>query len=299
MDDNAVNNLRNEFDVYYDSNLYGHFEGILDVVDQYEALIVRNKTQVNKDLLLKAEKLKIIGRLGVGLDNIDTNLCEVKNITVQSATGMNATSVAEYVITCSLSLIKNMPQMHQGTLKGNWPRTTIESRELKEKTLGLLGFGAIGKKVNTLAQTFGMRVMVSDPYINKSNQNEFNITLIDKDELFKRSDIISIHLPLSSETKNLINHQSFLIMQKKPIIINTSRGSIVNEEDLLKAYKQNLISGFALDVYEVEPVRKVFYNQININMNCILTPHIAGATNESNKKVSDYIVEKISSFLRN
>ena len=298
MDANSINNLKNEFDVYYDSDLYRNIKKILDVVDQYEALIVRNKTLVNKDLLLKAERLKIIGRLGVGLDNIDTKLCEENNIKVQPAIGMNATSVAEYVMACSLSLIKNLTQMNQATLQGEWPRTTIKPRELKGKILGLLGFGTIGKEVSLLAQAFGMHVVVYDPFINKSNESEFNINLINKEELFNKSDIISIHVPLSSKTKNLINRQSFLKMKKKPLIINTSRGSIVDEEGLLQAYKNNLISGFALDVYKEEPVQKAFYSQIDNRMNCILTPHIAGVTNESNKRVSDYIVEKISSFFR-
>jgi phosphoglycerate dehydrogenase-like enzyme len=247
-------------------------------------------------VLQKAHNLKFIGRLGVGLDNIDTDFCEKNNIFVQSAAGMNADSVAEYVINCSLSLLKNIPLMHQGTITGQWPRTSIESRELQGKTMGLIGFGIIGKKVSKLAQAFGSRIIACDPFVLPSAESKYNISLVEQKELFEIADIISIHLPLNNETKDLLNFNSFSLMKKKPIIINSSRGSIVNERDLIRAYQDNLISGFALDVYESEPVKENFFKKIDNTMNCILTPHIAGVTNESNARVSQFIAEKLIRF---
>ena len=236
--------------------------------------------------------------LGVGLDNIDTEYCKKNNIHVQPATGMNADSVAEYVINSSLSLLKNVPLMNQETSLGNWPRTSISSRELNGKILGLMGFGLIAKKVSKLAKIFNAHIIAYDPFIDSSIATEFNIKLVDIKEIFKQADIISIHFPLTPTTKKLLNYEAFTKMQKQPIIINSSRGSIINEDDLLRAYDEKLISGFALDVYETEPVPKIFLNSIKDNTNCILTPHIAGVTEESNIRVSDFIANSVKEFFK-
>jgi phosphoglycerate dehydrogenase-like enzyme len=211
---------------------------------------------------------------------------------------MNADSVAEYVITCALSLLKNIPTAHDGTSSGQWPRTSIESRELGGKTLGLLGFGVIGKKVSRLAQVFGAKVIAYDPFVPESDASENNVSLVEQEELFKLSDVISIHLPLTDQTRDLINSSSFKLMKQSPIIINSSRGSIVNENDLLDAYNEKIISGFALDVYSSEPVEENFYKHISNSMNCILTPHNSGVTTESNVRVSQFIAEKTINFLK-
>jgi len=240
--------------------------------------------------------LKFIGRLGVGLDNINLNICKKLKILVQPATGMNADAVAEYVIGSSLHLIKNISILHNGTKKGLWPRTSFTSRELKGKIFRLLGFGTIGKKVCRLAQNFGAEVVSFDPYISPSVQKKFNIKLLKFNKLIKISDILSIHLPLNNETLNLIIYKIFSLMKKKPIIINSSRGSIINETDLIKAYKKKLISGFALDVFKKEPVSKDFYKKIDSSINCIITPHIAGVTYESNIRVSNFIAKKLIKF---
>ena len=211
---------------------------------------------------------------------------------------MNADSVAEYVINNSLSLLKNIPLMHQETLIGNWPRTSIISRELQGKTIGLLGFGLIAKKVSILAKTFNAHTIAYDPYVEQSVGNAFDTKLLDINDIFTLSDIISIHLPLTETTKNLLNYEAFKKMLKQPIIINSSRGSIVNEDDLLKAYDEKLISGFALDVYSSEPVQKSFLNKINKNINCILTPHVAGVTEESNTRVSEFVANAVEDFFK-
>jgi phosphoglycerate dehydrogenase-like enzyme len=211
---------------------------------------------------------------------------------------MNADSVAEYVITCSLSLLKNIPIAHHGTSSGQWPRTSLESRELGGKTLGLLGFGVIGKKVSRLAQVFGAKVIAYDPFVTESEASKHNVSLVKQEDLFDLSDVISIHLPLTDQTRDLINARSFNLMKQNPIIINSSRGSIVNEKDLLRAYSEKIISGFALDVYSSEPVEEGFYKHISNSMNCILTPHNSGVTTESNVRVSQFIAEKTINFLR-
>ena len=298
METKSVEILKKNFDITFDQELSKNHNKLKDSINNFDILIVRNKTQVNQEILENASSLKFIGRLGVGLDNIDTEYCKKNNIHVQPATGMNADSVAEFVIHSSLSLLKNIPLMHQETLLGNWPRTSISSRELKDKTIGLLGFGLIAKKVSVLAKVFNSKIIAHDPFVDENIGNEFNTKLVSKSELFEGADIISIHLPLSDSTKDLLNYNVFKQMLKRPVIINSSRGSIINEQDLLKAYDEKLISGFALDVYEKEPVQKEFLNSIKKDTNCILTPHIAGVTEESNSRVSEFIANAVLEFFK-
>lgn len=297
MEQESVDIISDAFDVIYDPTLHENLESLSSQIAAVDAVIVRNKTQLTEALLLKAKNLTFVGRLGVGLDNIDTKFCSNNNIFVQPATGMNADSVAEYVIACSLSLLKNIPISHSGTVSGQWPRTSVESRELGGKTLGLLGFGVIGKKVSRLAQVFGAKVIAYDPFVISSDADNLGVTLTSQEELFRLSDVISIHLPLTDETRDLMNLSSFNKMKKSPIVINSSRGSIVNEEDLLKAYNENLINGFALDVYNSEPIKEKLYKEITSSMNCILTPHTSGVTAESNVRVSQFIADKVINFL--
>jgi len=296
INQNSINNLKKKFEIKYDEKIYENKLKLENIIHNYEGLIVRNKTQVDSNVLKKAKKLKFIGRLGVGLDNIDTEFCKNKNIHVQPATGMNADSVAEYVVSSSMSLIKKIPMFHNGTIKGEWPRTTIRSAEINQKFLGIIGFGTIGKKVAKFCSKNGLKILAYDPYINEINDKEIDAKLSNLNEIYEKSDIISIHLPLTDETKNMINKSSFSKMKNNPIIINTSRGSIINENDLIDAYHEKIISGFALDVFENEPIESKFYNKIVPGMNCILTPHISGVTTESNIRVSDFIVKKIINF---
>ena len=298
METKSVEILKRNFDITFDQELSKNHKKLKDSINKFDVLIVRNKTQVNQEILENATSLKFIGRLGVGLDNIDIEYCKNNNIHVQPATGMNADSVAEFVLNSSLSLLKNTPLMHQETVLGNWPRTSISSRELKDKTIGLLGFGLIAKKVSLLANVFNVKIIAHDPFIGQNIGDKFNTNLVSKNELYEFADIISIHLPLTDSTKNLLNYNVFKQMLKRPIIINSSRGSIINEKDLLKAYDEKLISGFALDVYEKEPAQKEFLNSIKKDTNCILTPHIAGVTEESNSRVSEYIANAVLEFFK-
>jgi D-3-phosphoglycerate dehydrogenase len=296
INQNSLDNLKKKFDVKYEEKLCENKLELEKIIKEYDGLIVRNKTQVNSDILKNASKLKFIGRLGVGLDNIDTEYCKNKDIHVQPATGMNADSVAEYVVSSSMSLIKKIPMFHSGTINGEWPRTTIKSTEINQKNLGIIGFGTIGKKVAEYSSKNGLKILAYDPYIKEINDKEIDAKLSGLNEIYEKSDIISIHLPLTDETKNMINKSSFSQMKNNPIIINTSRGGIINESDLINAYHENIISGFALDVFENEPIESEFYNKIKPGMNCILTPHISGVTTESNIRVSNFIVKKITDF---
>ena len=299
MDQSALDDLKSIFEVTFDPNLWRDKISILKFSKDTEGIIIRNKTKLSKEILSEFSKLKFIGRLGVGLDNIDTDYCSEKKIKVQPASGLNADSVAEYVIQAALSLLKKIPLLHQKTVKGSWPRNSFTLNEIQGKTFGFIGFGEIAKKVFKRLEPFEVHCVAYDPYIDKNIVAGFKIKLIDFEKLLQLSNIISIHLPLTNETKELINKDTFKKMTKFPIIINTSRGSIINEYDLLEAYSKNLITGFALDVYDQEPVEKKLYEQITNEMNCILTPHIAGVTAESNFRVSKFIAESTTKFFKN
>jgi len=296
IDQEALKILSKDFNVIYKKDIWENSDYLKKEINKFEGIIVRNKTNLNQSILEKAENLKYIGRLGVGLDNIDTEYCKKNNIFVQPATGMNADSVAEYVISSSLSLLKKTKLINAKTQSGQWPRTSITTNELKGKILGLIGFGDIAKKVLKLINAFEVTTISFDPFITSQEMEEHNVKKVTFENILSLADIISIHVPLNNETKYLFDKKTFQKMNNKPIIINSSRGGIINETDILEAYKNNYISGFALDVYEHEPVNKIFLKNITNDMNCILSPHIAGVTEESNTRVSEFIMNKTNEF---
>ena len=296
IDPEALKILSKDFNVIYKKDIWENSEYLKKEINKFEGIIVRNKTNLNQSILEKAANLKYIGRLGVGLDNIDTEYCKKNNIFVQPATGMNADSVAEYVISSSLSLLKKTKLINAKTQNGQWPRMSIATNELKGKILGLIGFGDIAKKVLKLINAFEVTTISFDPFITSQEMEEHNVKKVTFENILSLADIISIHVPLNNETKYLFDKKTFQKMNNKPIIINSSRGGIINETDIIEAYKNNYISGFALDVYEHEPVNKIFLKNITNDMNCILSPHIAGVTEESNTRVSEFIMNKTNEF---
>ena len=296
IDPEALKILSKDFNMIYKKDIWENSDYLKKEINKFEGIIVRNKTNLNQSILEKAANLKYIGRLGVGLDNIDTEYCKKNNIFVQPATGMNADSVAEYVISSSLSLLKKTKLINAKTQSGQWPRMSITTNELKGKILGLIGFGDIAKKVLKLINAFEVTTISFDPFITSQEMEEHNVKKVTFENILSLADIISIHVPLNNETKYLFDKKTFQKMNNKPIIINSSRGGIINETDILEAYKNNYISGFALDVYEHEPVNKIFLKNITNDMNCILSPHIAGVTEESNTRVSEFIMNKTNEF---
>ena len=299
IDSQSLQNINKKFDVIYKKDAWQNKDFLEKEIQKFDGVIVRNKTSLDKNILINASNLKFIGRLGVGLDNIDTEYCKKNNIIVQPATGMNSDSVAEYVVNSSLTLLKKSQIINEQTLQGKWPRTSIVTKELKGKTLGLIGFGDISKKVLKLINVFDVACIAYDPFINSKQMEVDNIKKVSFDEILNLADIISIHVPLNNETKYLFDRQAFIKMKKQPIIINSSRGGIINEKDLIDAYRNKYISGFALDVFENEPINETFYKNISNDMNCILTPHIAGVTAESNLRVSNFIIDKTNKFFEN
>ena len=297
MDESAVDLLKRKYNVYYDSSLAEDSNSLVKLINKMKALIVRNKTLVTRELIENAPNLTCVGRLGVGLDNIDLNACEEQNITVYPALGANSHSVAEYVICASMLLLRKAYFKKNEMIAGNWPRQESSGSEVYGKTLGLIGFGDIAQKTRDLALGLGMKTVAYDPYLDKDSNVWKETKNLDLDNLLSISDIISLHIPLSKETKNLIDEKKLRLIKNSSVIINAARGGVIDENQLAKLLKENKIGGAALDVFNEEPVNKEYAKKFEGINNLILTPHIGGVTKESNERVSEMIAKKIDIHL--
>ena len=297
MDEDAVNLLKKKYDVYYDISLAEDSNSLVKLINKMKALIVRNKTLVTRELIENAPNLTCVGRLGVGLDNIDLNACEEQNITVYPALGANSHSVAEYVICTSMLLLRKAYFKKNEMIAGNWPRQESSGSEVYGKTLGLIGFGDIAQKTRDLALGLGIKTVAYDPYLDKDSNVWKETKNLPLENLLSISDIISLHIPLTKETKNLIDEKKLRLIKNSSVIINTSRGGIIDENTLAKLLKENKIGGAALDVFNKEPINKVNAKKFEGLDNIILTPHIGGVTKESNERVSKMIAKKIDIHL--
>ena len=298
MDEEAVAELRRSFDVVYDPVLVDRPTDLLAQAINAQALIVRNRTQVSAELLSHLPALRVVGRLGVGLDNIDLNATQARNITVIPATGANALAVAEYVITSALILLRGAFSSSAQVAQGLWPRAALSSGlEISTKQLGLIGFGSIGQLTAKLAQALGVSVVAYDPNIPSDSPVwvESNVQPVAFESLLANSDIISLHVPLDKATHHLISEKEFFLIKSTAVLINTARGGIVDENALAEALTSGRLAGAALDVFEQEPLPA---NSALAGVpNLLLTPHIAGVSRESNQRVSHLIATKVAEAL--
>ena len=297
MNEKAIDLLRSKYNVIYDKSLADNQEKIPDMMKDIKAIIVRNRTQVNKNLLNRSPNLLCVGRLGVGLDNIDLETCKERNLKVYPATGANSNGVVEYVLTSALVLLRGAFNKTEEMVSGKWPREQSSGNEITGKVLGLVGFGEIAQKTANLAKNFNMQIMAFDPFLDKKSSAWNNVENVNLEELLRNSDVISVHTPLNEGTHHLINSTNLNFMKKTAVIINAARGGVIDDKALSEKLRKNEIKGAALDVYETEPMDinsgSYFHNLKNV----ILTPHIAGVTEESNVNVSAMIANKIDKHL--
>ncbi|MEP7099077.1 MAG: hydroxyacid dehydrogenase [Burkholderiales bacterium] len=294
MDERAVDQLRAKQDVLYDPKLVDDAVRLHAEAASADVIIVRNRTQVRGELLAALSKCRVVGRLGVGLDNIDLAACEARGIQVIPATGANALSVAEYVIATAMLLLRGAYQSTPDVVAGKWPRNALSSgREIGGKTLGLVGFGSIGQLAAKLAQGMGMRVIAHDAMMDKSSPAfaQAGVACVSLDELTASADVISLHVPLLASTRKLFDAKRIAAMKPGAVLINSARGGVVDETALADALKAGRLGAAALDVFEAEPVPAdgVFTNCPNL----LLTPHIAGVSGESNERVSLMIARRV------
>jgi (S)-sulfolactate dehydrogenase len=297
MDEAAVASLKAKYDTVYEPALVDQPEKLAMMVSEARALVVRNRTQVRGALLEGAKKLSCVGRLGVGLDNIDMEACKTRDVTVYPATGANDLSVAEYVVTAAAMLLRHAYTANEAMLAGKWPRQALAGRELAGKTLGLVGFGSIAREVAWRAQMLGMAVLAYDPYSPADDPAWRLARNVSLDGLLETADVVSLHTPLTDQTRHMIDAGALARMKADAILINAARGGIVDEAALAAALKAGRPGGAALDVFETEPLTAAAGEKFKGIANLVLTPHIAGVTEESNKRVSHLIAEKVLGHL--
>jgi (S)-sulfolactate dehydrogenase len=297
MDEAAVALLKAKYETIYNPTLVDRPDDLAAAVSDARALIVRNRTLVRGDLLERAAKLKCVGRLGVGLDNIDVDACKARGIAVFPAAGANDLSVAEYVITAALMLLRRAWFSSAEVAGGAWPRQKMIGRELAGKTMGLVGFGAIAREVGWRAAGFGMQVAAHDPYLMADDPAWQMVRNVSLDGLMELSDVVSLHVPLTASTANMIDVRRLSLMKPDAILINAARGGVVDEAALAEALKAGKLGGVSLDVFAEEPVTAEAGAKFAGIANLILTPHIAGVTEESNVRVSHLIAGLVSAHL--
>lgn len=297
MDDAAVAVLRASHEVEYRPDLVEAPTDLARAVANADALIVRNRTQVTAAVLDAGPHLRVVGRLGVGLDNIDIDACAARSIVVRPATGANAIAVAEYVIGAMLALIRGVFGATEALLEGEWPRTELTGGEAHGRTLGLIGYGSIAREVAHRAATLQMEIAAHDPYLADEADWRPAVPMTLPD-LLESSDVISIHVPLLPATFHLIDADAIADMRTGSILINTSRGGVVDESAVVAGLRSGQLSGAALDVFEDEPPTPSRLAEFAAAPNLVLTPHIAGVTRESNVRVSravaDAVVEELA-----
>lgn len=266
-----------------------------EAIKEYDALIVRSATKVTKDVIAVAQKLKVIGRAGVGLDNVDLESATQKGIIVMNTPAGNTISTAEHAMSMILALSRNIPQANASTKKGEWKRSKFMGVEVYGKMLGILGFGRIGREVARRALSFGMKVLAYDPFLSREVAESLGVEIVELADLFARSDYITLHTPLTDETMHLISAQALAKMKNGVRIINCARGGIIDEAALAQAVKDGKVAGAAIDVFEKEPPPPE--NDLLKLDNVVVTPHLGASTEEAQVNVAIEVAEIVRDAL--
>lgn len=297
MADESVEQLAGAHTVVYDPDLVDDRAGLLGLVADADGLIVRNRTQVDAPLLDVGPRLRVVGRLGVGLDNIDLDACSARSIAVRPAVGANADSVAEYVIAAALALVRGVFMSTGAVVAGEWPRVALTGLEIQGRTMGLIGFGDIAQRVAVRARALGMSVVAHDPFLQPDDAAWSMAQSETFEGVLARADVVSLHVPLTDDTSGLIGRSALDTMPQTAVLVNTSRGGVVDEDALIEALHSGTIRGAALDVFTTEPVDAASGERFFGVPNLLLTPHIAGITEESHQRVSSMVANAVAEVL--
>ena len=287
--------LKKNFDVEVRDKI--SHEELLEIIPQFDALIVRSASKVTADILERGTNLKIIGRAGVGVDNIDIQAATERGIIVINSPDGNTIAATEHTFAMMLAVSRNIPQANQSMHGGKWDRKKFIGVELRNKTLAIIGLGKIGAGVAKRAQSFDMNVIAYDPFVSEERAKSLGVRLANLDELFKSADFITVHMPLTNSTRNMISILQMRTMKPTVRLINCARGGIINENDLATALKENLIAGAAIDVFENEPLAED--SPLRNLPNIILTPHLGASTVEAQIGVSVDVAKGIIDALNN
>ncbi|MDJ0751316.1 MAG: hydroxyacid dehydrogenase [Woeseiaceae bacterium] len=298
MDEAIARETLADFDLVYDPTLVDDRDALLASLADARAIVVRNRTIVDQELLDRGPHLKVVGRLGVGLDNIDLAACQQRGVAVCPATGANDLAVAEYVITAAFVLLRQAWQANNEMIAGKWPRTQLIGCEAAGKRLGLIGLGSIAREVAARARALGMSVAAFDPYVPADEPIWNVVDAASLPDLASQCDVISVHVPLTDETRNLVDAEFIAGMRDHAMLINTARGGVINEAALIDALRNGRLGGAALDVFESEPLDAAAGAAFGDLPNLLLTPHIAGITAEANLRVSRVTAQNVADHLR-
>ena len=286
--------LKNNLDVEIKTNLTP--EELKNIIANYDGLIVRSATKVTDDIIEVATNLKIIGRAGAGVDNINVEAAKSKNIIVMNTPGGNTNATAEHTIGLIFALLRKIPSANETTHRGLWEKKKMKGNELKGKKIGIVGFGNVGKRVAEISNALGMKVSIYSSYFNSVKDNFKNYFSSDLTNILSNSDIISFHCKPNKDGSSIITKDEFDMMKKNCILINTARGGLINETDLVQALKNSVIKGAALDVFKKEPLEQSeLFNLENI----ILTPHIAASTDEAQIVVAEMVANQFCEYFNN
>ncbi|MFT2095770.1 3-phosphoglycerate dehydrogenase [Acidiphilium multivorum] len=289
MDDAAVAQLAARADTLYARDLVDRPDDLRAALADARALIVRNRTKVDAALLDAAPKVTCVGRLGVGLDNIDLDACRKRGVTVYPATGANDDAVAEYVVVTAMILLRPAFLGSTAVAAGDWPRDRAIGREIAGKRAGLIGFGRTARKTAVRLAALGMEILAHDPVLKDTEIAAAGAKPISLMDLLASSDLVTLHIPLTEATRNLIDTKALAAMKQSAVLVNAARGGVLDEAALASALKAGSLAGAALDVFSREPLDAAAASVFRDVPNLILTPHIAGVTTESNVRVSDLI----------
>jgi D-3-phosphoglycerate dehydrogenase / 2-oxoglutarate reductase len=267
---------------------------LLAAIPAYDALIVRSRTKVTKELIAKATRLRVVGRAGVGIDNIDVEAAHARGIVVVNAPTASTTSVAELAIGHMISVSRHLPDADRSVKEGKWEKSKFEGHELAGRILGLIGSGRIGGEVAKRAKAFGMRVLAYDPYLQPQIAQTLGIEIVERERVLQDSDYISIHAALTPETRGMIGSNELSSMKRTAYLINCARGEIVQGAALAQALKAGTIAGAALDVFEREPPRD---NSLLTAPNIVFTPHLGASTREAQARAGAIIVDQVLKVL--
>lgn len=257
--------------------------------------VVRSGTKATADMIESAKELQVICRAGVGVDNIDIPAATRKGVVVMNTPDVNTFSAAEHTVALILALSRNIPMGHSSIMRGEWIRNDLVGTELRNKTLGVVGLGKIGREVIQRCRSFEMNILGFDPYVSQDVFNEEEVKIVELDQLTKEADFITLHVPLTDSTKNLFDYKRLCAMKPNARIVNVSRGGVIDEVGLAKALNEDKIAGAAVDVFSTEPVTKS--NPLVHAKNIVLTPHLGASTREAKEGASRAVCEQVRDYL--
>ena len=282
-------------DAVYDLKTGLSKEELINIVGDYDALIVRSSTRPDAEILKAGKNLKVVGRAGMGVDNIDVAAATAQGIVVMNTPGANSMATAEQTMALMLSTARHTPQAHGSLLAGEWKRSQYVGTELYQKTLGIIGFGRIGRLVAARANAFGMAVLAYDPFVQEEDIRDLGVSLVQLDAVYARSDYITLHTAVTPDTEQMINKAALSQMKDGVVILNVARGKLVNEADLAEALNSGQVRAAGIDVFSKEPPEN---NPLVGLSNVIHTPHLGASTKEAQRTVAEMMANQVLEALR-